>query len=103
MGEGKTKQRLGRPAKVTVAMTPVVSVVVRGEPNPKGFPALPIDDGQIGALLAWIREQGIHTRVRGGTVGPGFMTGFFEEKDARRIVDKANELGCTYVEDADQP
>ena len=96
-------QLFGRPARVTVSATHVVAVCVRGEPHPdRTRVRLPIDDGQVGALLAWLAAERIYP-VAGVTSGPGVFVADFTPEDAERVVEWCQQRGLALVAREHQP
>lgn len=86
-------------SKMTFSEQTVVHVEVRGEPHPKGFPYLPIDDENlIGRFLDWCRANEIYPATRAGMTGPGINVAFYSPEDARRIREWLVAHGVTEVE-----
>lgn len=95
---------LGRPAKVTFSATHVVAIHIRGEPHPdKTKMYVPIDDGKLLQLMTWCREQELYPRMPSGHTGGGSHLGFYDPKDAERVVEKCRELGLVEMGFDEQP
>lgn len=110
--KSEERSTLGRPARCTFSATHVVVVCVRGErlrttsalthPELGPLPLLPVDDGLIGRLLAWLHGELIYPVIPGGVSGGGVHIGFYAPADAERIAEWLRAQDVTEVAYEDQ-
>jgi hypothetical protein len=84
---GSSEGQGDRTPRVTYVAKHVVYVAVYGEKDPGRPLQLPKDGGLVLRLVRFMDEEGIRGTVQLGASGPGFLVGFYEPKDAERIVE----------------
>lgn len=82
----------GRRPKVFMTVGVQVVIEVERTEDEKRASRLALDDGTIGRFMEWCRERGVFP-MRGGSVGPGFYSHWFDAEHSTAIIEFFNSEG----------